>query len=57
MKSVYSLLSQVEPKTVAEAAKDESCVKAMNEDLDQIEKNQTWELVQRPSQKNVIDTK
>ena len=41
MKSVYSLLSQVEPKNVAEAAKDESWVKAMNEELDQIEKNQT----------------
>ena len=57
MKSVYSLLSQVEPKNVAEAVKDESWVKAMNEELDQIEKNQTWELVPRPSQKNVIGTK
>ena len=48
MKSVYSLLPQVEPKNVAEAAKDESWVKAMNEELDQIEKNKTWELVVRP---------
>ena len=29
----------------------------MNEELDQIEKNQTWEIVPRPSQKNVIGTK
>ena len=57
MKSVYSLLSQVEPKNVAEAAKDESWIKAMNEELDQIKKNQTWKLVPRPSQKNVIGTK
>ena len=57
MKSVYSLLSQVEPKNVIEAAKDESWVKTMNEELDQIEKNQTWKLVPSPSQKNVIGTK
>jgi hypothetical protein len=29
----------------------------MDEELDQIEKNDTWELVQRPKNKNVIDTK
>ena len=29
----------------------------MNEELDQIEKNQTWELVPRPKDKNVIGTK
>ena len=41
LKSVYSLLSQIEPKNVAKAVKDESWVKAMNEELDQIKKNQT----------------
>jgi hypothetical protein len=29
----------------------------MNEELDQIEKNQTWELVPRPNNKNGIQTK
>ena len=29
----------------------------MNEELDQIEKNNTWELVPRPEDKNVIGTK
>jgi hypothetical protein len=29
----------------------------MNEELDQIEKNDTWELVPRPKYTNVIDTK
>jgi len=29
----------------------------MDEELNQIEKNQTWELVPRPKNKNVIDTK
>ena len=37
----YSLLSMVEPKTVTEATKDECWVKAMNEELDQIQKNET----------------
>lgn len=29
----------------------------MDEELDQIEKNDTWELVSRPKDKNVIDRK
>ena len=29
----------------------------MNEELEQIEKNNTWELVPRPNDKNVIGTK
>ena len=29
----------------------------MNEELDQIEKNNTWELVPRPADKNVISSK
>jgi hypothetical protein len=29
----------------------------MNEELDQIEKNNTWELVPRPKDKNVIGSK
>jgi hypothetical protein len=31
--------------------------KAMDEELDQIEKKDTWELVPRPKNNNVIDTK
>ena len=50
-------MSQVEPKSTKEACKDENCVKAMNEELDQIEKNQTWDLVRRPKDKNAIGTK
>ena len=46
-------LSQVEPTSIKEACKDENQVKAMNEELDQIEKNKTWELVSRPKDKNV----
>src|SRR3984885_12829257 len=55
--SYLALLSSVEPKNVAEACKDEHWVKAMDEELEQIEKNNTWELVPKPKDKNVIGTK
>ena len=32
---MYSLLSSIEPRNVIEASKDESWVKAMNEELDE----------------------
>ena len=47
----------IEPKNFEEASEDEYWVKAMNEELDQIEKNNTWELVPRPVDKNVIGSK
>ena len=50
-------MSCIEPNSIKEACKDESWVKVMNEELDQIEKNQTWDLVPRPKDKNVIWTK
>ena len=52
-----SLLSIVEPKYVEEAKRDKHWIKAMEEELSQIEKNDTWELVPRPKDKNVIGTK
>ena len=50
-------MSQVEPTSIKEACKDENWVKSMNEELDQIQKNKTWELVPRPKDKNAIGTK
>jgi len=47
----------IEPNSFEEANKDEFWIKAMDEELDQIEKNYTWELVPRPRYKNVIVTK
>jgi hypothetical protein len=47
----------LEPKNFNEANKDDHWVKAMNDELDQIEKNNTWEMVQRPEGKNVIGSK
>jgi hypothetical protein len=52
-----ALSSTIEPNCFEEANKDEFWKKAMDEELDQIEKNDTWELVPRPKNKNVISTK
>jgi hypothetical protein len=52
-----TLLSTIEPNCFEEANKDEFWNKAMDEELDQIEKNDTWELAPRPKNKIVIDTK
>ena len=51
------LISQVEPKNVDEACKDDHWIQEMKEELDQIMKNDTWQLVPRPKNKNVISTK
>ncbi|XXG85801.1 hypothetical protein AAC387_Pa11g0819 [Persea americana] len=55
--NTYSLVSTIEPKTVVEASLDKNWLKAMHEELEQIEKNSTWDLVPRPTNKNVIGTK
>jgi hypothetical protein len=52
-----ALSSTIKPTCFEEASKDEFWNKAMDEELDQIEKTNTWELVPRPKDKNVIDTK
>ena len=48
-----ALISIVEPKNFTEARKSDEWVKSMNEELDQIEKNETWELVPRPEDKKM----
>jgi hypothetical protein len=55
--SYLAFLSTVEPHNFNQASKDECWIQAMNEELDQIEKNHTWELVPRPHDKNAIGTK
>jgi hypothetical protein len=47
----------VEPKKFNEADEYDHCVKAMNDELDQIEKNNTWEMVPRPEGKIAICSK
>lgn len=51
------MLSMIEPKYFHSESQYEHWIKAMNEELDQIEKNQTWELVPRPINKIFIGTK
>jgi hypothetical protein len=52
-----ALISSIEPNIFEEDSKDEFWIKAMDEELDHIEENKTWELVPRPRYKNVINTK
>jgi hypothetical protein len=52
-----AMLSLIEPKPVKEFVKSKDWIKSMTEELDQIEKNRTWELVPTPNDKNVIGTK
>ena len=51
------LLSMKEPISVKDALQDIDWGKAMEEDIEPIEKNKTWSLVPRPEDKNVISTK
>jgi hypothetical protein len=55
--SHIAFISMMEPKNFNEASKDVNWLKSMNEELDQIKKNDTWELVPRPADKNVIGSK
>ncbi|CAL2230473.1 unnamed protein product [Prunus armeniaca] len=50
-------LCVMEPEKFEEAVKDESWMKAMKDELNMIEKNATWELVDRPMDKPVIGVK
>jgi hypothetical protein len=55
--SKQAMFSIIEPKNFAESSKSEDWIKSINGELDQIEKNDVWELVPRPEDKNVVGTK
>ncbi|XP_060177765.1 uncharacterized mitochondrial protein AtMg00820-like [Lycium barbarum] len=55
--SAFTLVSKLEPKKVDEALNDESWTKAMQDELDQFERNQVWKLAPRPKYVSVIGTK
>jgi hypothetical protein len=55
--SDVAFLSMTEPKNFDEASQHHDWIRSMNEELDHIEKNNTWELVPRPEDKNVIGSK
>ena len=50
-------LAQFEPKKVEESLKDENWVESMHQELHQFVRNDVWELVPRPKDTNVINTK
>ena len=52
-----AFLSQSEPKNIEEALTDEYWIIAMQEELNQFERNRVWDLVERPKDLNVIGTK
>jgi len=52
-----AFVSQIEPKTVAEALEDSNWINAMHEELNQFARNEVWTLVPRTDQLNVIGTK
>ncbi|CAL8135751.1 unnamed protein product [Prunus armeniaca] len=47
----------IKPETFEEAIKDEAWQKAMENEIEMIKKNKTWELVDRPTDKPVIGVK
>ena len=51
------LITILKPKIVKHALENEDWIQAMNEEIEQIEKNKTWSLVPRSEDKNVIGTK
>ena len=52
-----AFLSHIEPKNINEALKEESCIMAMQEELNQFRRNEVWELVPRPKDTSIIGTK
>jgi hypothetical protein len=53
----YSFVSLEEHKKIEDALKDSDWVNVMYEELNNLARNQVWELVERPKNYNVIGTK
>ena len=50
-------LSQIEPKNVDEALLDHDWIVAVQEELNQFERNKVWELVPAPRDRSIVGTK
>jgi len=55
--SMIGLLLVIEPTTVDEALSDDGWILAMQEELNQFQRNDVWDLVPKPLHKNIIGTK
>ena len=53
----FALVSLIEPKNVNDALQDENWIVAMQEELNQFERNEVWTLVDRPQNYPIIGTK
>jgi len=54
---MIGLLSVIEPTTVDEELSDDGWILAMQEELNQFQRNDVWDLEPKPLQKNIIGTK
>ncbi|KAL2340625.1 hypothetical protein Fmac_008565 [Flemingia macrophylla] len=54
---IMAFVSQIEPKTNEDAIQDEFWQLAMQEELNQFERNQVWDLVHEPKHHPVLGTK
>ena len=54
---IVAFVSQIEPKNVEEALQDDQCCIAMQEELNQFERNEVWEFIPRDDSHQVIGTK
>ncbi|KAK2402703.1 hypothetical protein QL285_052200 [Trifolium repens] len=55
--SLLELISMIEPKNVDEALTDDGWIVAMQDELNQFQRNDVWDLAPRPTHKNIIGTK
>jgi len=55
--SMIGLLSVIEPTIVDETLSNDGWILAMQEKLNQFQRNDVWDLVPKPQQKNIIGTK
>jgi len=54
---MIGLLSMIEPSTTDKALSNDGWILAMQEELNQFQRNDVWDLVPKPHQKNIIGTK
>ncbi|RVW45031.1 Retrovirus-related Pol polyprotein from transposon TNT 1-94 [Vitis vinifera] len=54
---IVSLTTTIIPNTVSEALTKRKWKDAMREEMSALEKNKTWEIVERPKGKNIVDCK
>ena len=53
----FAFISHFEPKNILEAEGDSYWLLAMQEELNQFERNQVWHLIPRPHDRPIIGTK